>query len=145
MEIALAAGEGHAVVARENDERVFQSGAFLDDLQHPFEVAVHVFDLADVLGEILTHAGEVRQAAGDFDALRSRRIFSGIPGMMGIAKIHPEIIRLVRRTLVKKGLHRLRNVFLAAGIHIIKPLLEGLQVIFLKDPRRRARPACGAI
>ena len=58
---ALAAGEGHAVVASEQEERVVERAAFPQQVEDALEVAVHVLDLAQVASQVLPDFGQVRQ------------------------------------------------------------------------------------
>jgi hypothetical protein len=53
MEVALATGEGHAVIAHEKNQRILKACALLDDVQHRLKIPVRMFDFAHVFRQIL--------------------------------------------------------------------------------------------
>ncbi len=142
---ALAAGEGHAVVAHENHECVVEAGALFDDVEHALKVGVAVFDLAHVAREITANAGQIRQPARDGDFVRIRRRFAAGPGMVRIAEVHPEEEGLVLRAPVKELAHPGRHVFLAGGVHIVKAVCESAHLVLIKDRIRGGGRAAGAV
>ena len=92
--LPLDAREGHAVVARDDDDRVLQQPAPLESIEHPAEVPIEVLDLervvehvvADgfVVGPIRWHAVDVAQfLSADADAraifIRPVRLAAAVP------------------------------------------------------------------